>query len=268
LSENSPQLLAELCDGDTTQPGDFVCTLNLKTMSLSLLVEVPPDVMGDEATPREEEAESKDDGPGDEEEAIQGQTIQANEVIPHESANIKVTVLDELEETGSSTMESLNFYNSSSSTLKRHKSMKKVQPRSSDVTNGTNPNQEQVINNRRASRRASRIKRRATARLDMLERREGRHVDDSQHRNRDGDAPPLPPMAHAQHSTQREGGQNGVMQFNPLHERTRPIHVEAGASDAPSTTTTFQPLVRVENNGNTETFSRTNKLFKTTTYAL
>ena len=42
----APQLLAKLSDDETAEEGDSVCVLDLKTLALSPLVEVPPDVGG------------------------------------------------------------------------------------------------------------------------------------------------------------------------------------------------------------------------------
>ena len=45
-SENTPQLVAALDEGEILTPGDFVCNIDTKTLIMSPLAEVPPDVMG------------------------------------------------------------------------------------------------------------------------------------------------------------------------------------------------------------------------------
>jgi hypothetical protein len=46
-SKSTPEVVTEIPDGEKAKPGEFVCTLDPKTMSLSPLLEVPPDVMSD-----------------------------------------------------------------------------------------------------------------------------------------------------------------------------------------------------------------------------
>ena len=46
-SQEKPQLVARLRDGETAREGAFVCTLDLKSMVLSEIVQLPPDVMSD-----------------------------------------------------------------------------------------------------------------------------------------------------------------------------------------------------------------------------
>jgi hypothetical protein len=47
FSDINPVVLTEIPDGEKAKPGEFVCTLDPKTMSLSPLLEVLPDVMSD-----------------------------------------------------------------------------------------------------------------------------------------------------------------------------------------------------------------------------
>jgi hypothetical protein len=46
-SDSAPEVVSEIPDGEEAKTGEFTCMLDPKTMSLSPLLEVPPDVMSD-----------------------------------------------------------------------------------------------------------------------------------------------------------------------------------------------------------------------------
>ena len=89
FAAHEPELIVAVADGEVPAPGDFVCTLYEKSMKVSTLLEVPPDVGGrklcgctDEEVVGEDDEKEEDEGAPAEEPAADGGIAMSDNPLP------------------------------------------------------------------------------------------------------------------------------------------------------------------------------------------